>query len=178
MKKILSLLLIVTLTFTVSCKKEAERTVPFERFRTVKRQLLFAENKDASAYLTSREGRVDDILQKYVKEFRDTHPEGTTPFLQLKPEIEKSPLFALIRKMPKGANLHLHAPMAAPAEKLYDLAARTKKLYVYLPEGKTKTKGNGEKNWASWRCSIRNTFPTVLFPFVRRRKKACLKKSL
>ena len=85
MKKILSLLLIVILTFTVSCKKEAERTVPFEHFRTVKRQLLLAENKNAGEYLTSREGRVNDIVQKYISDFRDKHPDGTTPFLQLKP---------------------------------------------------------------------------------------------
>lgn len=138
MKKILSLLLIVTLTFTVSCKKETERTVPFKDFRTVKRQLLLTEDKNASAYLTIREGRVNNIIQNYINDFRDKHPDGTTPFLQLKPEIEKSPLFALIRKMPKGANLHLHMPMSAPVEKLYDLAERTKNLYVYLP------KGNGE----------------------------------
>lgn len=178
MKKILSLLLIVTLTFTVSCKKEAERTVPFEHFRTVKRQLLLAENKNAGEYLTSREGRVNDIVQKYISDFRDKHPDGTTPFLQLKPEIEKSPLFALIRKMPKGANLHLHAPMAAPVEKLYDLAARTKNLYVYLPKGKDKNEREQGKELGKLAVFNPKHVPDGFVPFHQAAKKDLPKKEL
>lgn len=178
MKKILSLLLIVTLTFTVSCKKETERTVPFEHFRTVKRQLMLAENKNAGVYLTSREGRVNDIVQKYIGDFRDKHPDGTTPFLQLKPEIEKSPLFALIRKMPKGANLHLHTPMAAPAEKLYDLAARTKNLYVYLPKGKGKNERVQGKELGKLAVFNPKRVPDGFVPFHQAAKKDLPRKEL
>lgn len=178
MKKALSFLLLVTLIFTVSCKEETERAVPFENFRTEKRRLLLAENKDASVYLTNREGRVSRIFQKYVNDFRDQHPEGTTPFSQLKPEIEKSPLFALIRKMPKGANLHLHTPMAAPVEKVVELAARTDRLYVYLPQGKNKNERRSGREFGLMALFNPNRVPDGFVPFHQAVKKELPEKKM
>lgn len=139
MKKIFSFILILSFSFLAACE-EKERTIPFDRYDIVKKQIIIENNTEGSALLSVREKRVARLFRQYMREYIGKHRSSTQLFSKLKPEITKSNLFQMIRKMPKGANLHVHAPIILPAEKLYDLAAGTKNTYVYWKKGRKQGK--------------------------------------
>ena len=139
MKKILSLILIFSFSFLASCE-EKERNIPFDRYNIVKKQIIIENSTEGSALLSAKEKRVARLFKKYMWEYISKNRSSTQLFSELKPNITKSNLFQMIRKMPKGANLHIHGPVILPAEKLYDLAAGTKNTYVYWKKGKKQGK--------------------------------------
>ena len=139
MKKVLSLILILSFSFLAACE-EKERTIPFDRYNIVKKQIIIENSTEGSALLSVREKRAARLFRQYMREYINKNRSSTQLFSKLKPDITKSNLFQMIRKMPKGANLHVHAPVILPAEKLYDLAAETKNTYVYWKKGKKQGK--------------------------------------
>lgn len=104
------------------------------------RKELQAENSFKNTLpLTADERRLDAVLQKHVRRFnnrkniRNTHG---APFYEKKKEIESSDLFRLIRAMPKGANLHLHANAALTAEDFFDFIRPFDNIYISTAKNK------------------------------------------
>ena len=132
MKKLFCLIFVLFLSFLAACK-EKEKNIPFDQYDAVRRDILIENDTEGTVLLSGKERHVGRLFRQYMQEYIKENSSSTALFPELKPKIEKSKLFQLIRLMPKGANLHLHAPVLLPAEKLYDLASKTKK-HVYLLE--------------------------------------------
>lgn len=72
-----------------------------------------------------------EILQKTEKEKR---PIYNTTFSQLKPYIESSHLYSVLKNMPKGGLLHSHSGGIANAEWLINKASEYENCYIYTSE--------------------------------------------
>ena len=56
MKKVLSLILILSFSFLAACE-EKERTIPFDRYNIVKKQIIIENTTEGSDLLSVRTGR-------------------------------------------------------------------------------------------------------------------------
>ena len=73
-----------------------------------------------------------------TRELATFQAQGTSPFVQpfflAKDTIEKSPIFALLKKLPKGGALHVHSLSSGSARWLVDVASYRPECHVYWPE--------------------------------------------
>ncbi|CAH1987413.1 unnamed protein product [Acanthoscelides obtectus] len=100
--------------------------------------------------LTDREEKVNKILMRYkYKELDDglVHPKNFLAgqhFFNAKKEIERSKVFNLIKKLPKGASLHSHDMGLVSFECLYNLTYKDN-LYVCTNDGPYRLQFFGDK---------------------------------
>jgi adenosine deaminase CECR1 len=104
-----------------------------------RRQLLRAEkrlNPASTIQLTAAEKAADAHLsQLKTQEIERTKATGFPPannFLLVKPEIDRSPLLAALKRMPKGAVLHAHPGALGDFRWLISYATYQPNCYVYL----------------------------------------------
>ncbi|KXN92283.1 Adenosine deaminase CECR1-A [Leucoagaricus sp. SymC.cos] len=115
-----------------------------------KRDALIKEDRSLRRdYLTAQfrsplEVKADEIVRKLrAKEaatiWKEDHPEIVHPFpgmefLTGKKLIEKTKVFKLLSKMPKGALLHAHLDATVDASYLLELALKEPAIHVRVPE--------------------------------------------
>lgn len=72
-----------------------------------------------------------DVLQSAISE--PGHP-ATQSFLDLRTEIQSTDLFRVLRRMPKGAALHVHSSTAGDVDWLLDWMQRQENCYIFTAE--------------------------------------------
>lgn len=66
MKKIFSLILILSFSVLAACE-EKERTIPFDKYDIVKKQIIIENNTEGSALLSAKERRADRLFKQYMR---------------------------------------------------------------------------------------------------------------
>lgn len=104
------------------------------------RKALKAENSFKNTLpLTADERKLDAVMRRYVRRFnnrKNIKNAHGTPFYEKKKEIDNSDLFKLVRAMPKGANLHLHANAALTAEDFFEFVRPFDNIYISTAKNK------------------------------------------
>lgn len=111
-------------------------------YMTARKELKEENSFKNTLPLTADERKLDAIMKRYARRFnnrRNIKNAHSSPFYEKKKEIEASDLFRLIRAMPKGANLHLHANAALTAEDFFEFVRPFDNIYVLT--AKTKNEG-------------------------------------
>jgi hypothetical protein len=70
---------------------------------------------------------------------------GSESFYNIKEELDKSPLLALLREMPKGGTLHSHLDAIAPFDWLIKTFTYDPNVYIFLDEEEEKKKSKKER---------------------------------
>lgn len=92
---------------------------------------------DADIVLSEKEQAVNEQLVELRKQMLKAYDEQNffppaAPFHQSKKHIESTPLFKVLKQMPKGGALHLHFDASVDYGWLIDKAIDTPNSYVYL----------------------------------------------
>jgi adenosine deaminase CECR1 len=102
---------------------------------------------DVNIVLSDSEQRLNAYMHRLqdslLAHYQTTHffPPARNFYLS-KSHIEQSPLFPIIRAMPKGGLLHIHAPAMGDADWVVDRAIRTPEMYVFWEDdNKEYTRG-------------------------------------
>ncbi|KAG8217611.1 Metallo-dependent hydrolase [Butyriboletus roseoflavus] len=90
---------------------------------------------ESQADQITRRVRVDDAASVWsVQQDEVPHPFPGMEFLTGKSIIQKTKLFQIISKMPKGALLHAHLDLTVGARTLLDIALRYPTIHISSPE--------------------------------------------
>ncbi len=79
--------------------------------------------------------RWKNLIEEMITAYRAEHffPPAS-PFYLSKKHIESTSLFSILKQLPKGAILHLHASASGTADWIVDRAATTPNCFVYWPK--------------------------------------------
>ena len=144
------LALVLACSFLFSCQQKLKPVSSYANYLQQRKALL---QKDSLLYfnhniiLSKQEQRLDQKLSalknKMVTSYKADHffPPARNFYLSKK-HIESTPLFSILKKMPKGGILHLHADAASDADWMLDKMISTPEMYVYWGEENNQfTKG-------------------------------------
>lgn len=151
MKKIAPLKLILfCLGFLAFLSLEAQIDSLFQTYLQQREILLQQDSQlyfDRAVALSPKEMALNRQLAKWqeemLEEYKEQHffPPARNFYLSKK-HIESTPLFQLIRQMPKGGILHLHSTAMGDPDWIIERAIATPEMYVYWEEeGQKYTKG-------------------------------------
>ncbi|TSZ83221.1 Adenosine deaminase 2-A [Bagarius yarrelli] len=99
---------LLTILFLASIKESA--CLPDPHLRELLLQEEVSRQIGGRVELSAAERRLDSLFRKLKEqEIRASHFPPAMHFFQAKPYIQKSPVFKLLQKMPKGAILHIHS---------------------------------------------------------------------
>lgn len=127
------------------------------KHRAVKADLMEQEKKlrfsyDLEASFTDDERKADAKLKALFKELVTPHDNVIVrDFFDVKPRVEKSKLFEVLNKMPKGAIHHIHTSAAMPVDTYVKLTYEDI-VYYNEREGLFKVFPNGGKQDGYLRC--------------------------
>lgn len=88
-----------------------------------------------------------DMRSSFVSKFQGAQMDQETnfpcamPFPLVKHQIKELESFALIQRMPKGGNLHVHSSASGTAQWIAKHAGDFKNCYIYWPTEEAKTNG-------------------------------------
>jgi len=111
----------------------------FEEY-LVKREALLQQDSqlyfDQNMILNTAEQKVNQKLAALQKEMLEEYQANhffppARNFYPSKKHIESTPLFQLLRQMPKGGILHLHTPAMGDPDWIIDRAIATEEMYVF-----------------------------------------------
>ena len=100
---------------------------------------------DLEATLTPAERKADEKLQKLTRTLRNPHYDVVIRnFFENKKNVEKSALFHVLNKMPKGAIHHIHTSAAPPVDVYVSLTYdpivyynEREKIFKIYPKGES-----------------------------------------
>ncbi|CAG9791554.1 unnamed protein product [Diatraea saccharalis] len=109
----------------------------------------FLEEEDnlqlgSSLQLTEEENEANEILMYWKNKEIEASFKNSTPFqlskhfFKYKNEIAKSKVYQIIKKMPKGGALHIHASMMLDADSLLELTYEDHLYACYMDDGSLK----------------------------------------
>uniref|UniRef100_UPI00398EBE91 adenosine deaminase 2-A n=1 Tax=Pristiophorus japonicus TaxID=55135 RepID=UPI00398EBE91 len=133
-----------TAVISIFCLFAVCRTFPTPADRDRLMKLEWFESTGGNLLSTKKELQVNDLLKKVkIKEIADGMETGKFPpamhFFRAKELIEKSTVFNIIRKMPKGAGLHLHEYALLSVDWLVKNATYLPNCYIcFTPVGGIK----------------------------------------
>ncbi|KAM9467350.1 adenosine deaminase 2-A isoform 2-T2 [Clarias gariepinus] len=123
------------------------------------RELLLQEEAyrqiGGSEELNTAERRLDSLLLKLKEqEMKDPHFPPAMHFFKAKPYIQKSPVFKILQKMPKGAILHIHSSALVSADWLVMNATYRPHCYTcFTWTGRVQFKFSARQPLPSLGCS-------------------------
>ncbi len=115
-----------------------------------KRDAWIAENAkinfSSSIVLNAEEQKLNKYLKSIIDKFGNQFVESNffwpaQNFATVRTDIEKSPLFALLRRMPKGGLLHIHGPTEGDSEWMVHWAITHDECYIYMKDDGPTLKG-------------------------------------
>lgn len=100
----------------------------------------------SNIHLSDAEKKLDNYLQTFCYHFWNHFLESnlfppSKYFSDAKLEIEKSPLFRILKRMPKGGVLHIHSDSTGNAAFLIKKAMSDKRCYIYTQDDGSELKG-------------------------------------
>jgi adenosine deaminase CECR1 len=109
-------------------------------------QETFANSFSNNIVLNEAEIELDHYLKSLSYNFRSNflksnHQGPARNFLEVKSQIETSPLMKILKKMPKGGLLHIHADSTGDAVWLIKRAIHEKNCYIYWSDDGYYLKG-------------------------------------
>lgn len=95
-------------------------------------QYYFDKNIQLNVAELQLDQQLRALQHKMIQDYKDQHffPPARN-FYQSKKHIEDTPLFQIIRQMPKGAMLHIHGSAMGDADWIVNRAIATKEMYVF-----------------------------------------------
>ena len=140
---ILSIFLLVGSSWAFSQQENVGEIPPSAQAYLQQRNSWQAQDKlmrfDADLELDSLELVVQNKLTQVREQMRSYYDSvsffpPSADFLRFKDHIERTPLFALLRQMPKGGLSHLHPAAAIDFEWMLDTALKMPRCYVFWEE--------------------------------------------
>lgn len=154
------LFLAVLMVFLL-CDGDSEKLDDFleERYRIIKAEKMLSLGGNIK--LNSKESKANQIILNVKKEELEIAYQNESEFLpsqhffQARPEIEKSKVFAIIEKIPKGCSLHIHLLADVRQILLYQIIPTKKciRLFFFINDTfklkllKDKSKDVIGENW-------------------------------
>lgn len=148
----ISLLIFASLNFQISFAYEQAKPIPSESIEAYLRTRAAWLQEDAklsfsaNAVLNEKEQKLDahiqDIIKKFQKQFLTSNffcPSRN--YLLIKSCVETSPLFHILRAMPKGGELHIHTHSTGNAKWLINKTVADENAYIYLQDDGKILKG-------------------------------------
>ncbi len=137
------------LLFGAVLQIEAEQKISSESYLEKRKTWLLDDQKtnfSSDIVLTEQERQLDKKISDYVIAFQDqfiksNHFCPARNFFLVRSCIESSPLFTLLKLMPKGGILHLHTLSSGDANWLVNKAIADPNCYIYTPEDGKELKG-------------------------------------
>lgn len=133
------------LCFSIACspKPAIQQTTNIntaDAYLAARQSLLAADQQhrfDANMQLSERESQLNQKLVSFRKQILADYNKQNffppaAPFHRSKTHIEGTPLFKLLKKMPKGGALHLHFDAVIDYHWVVDKAIATPNSYVFL----------------------------------------------
>lgn len=134
------LLLLKLFPFTLQADDVAELAITKNAYMEQRNEWILQNQKmnmSSRLVLTDDERKLDVHLKKIVSDFRNKFIASNLfcparNFLKAKTCVESSPLFKILKKMPKGGLLHIHTGSTGSARVLVEMACSDENCYMYL----------------------------------------------
>ncbi|KAI4903871.1 hypothetical protein NFI96_022131 [Prochilodus magdalenae] len=144
---------LMTILILASVKEGA--SIPDPRQRDLLLREEASQQVGGRVELTVAEQRLDSFLHKLKQqEMMDLQFPPAMHFFRAKPYIQKSPVFKLLQKMPKGAVLHIHSSALASVDWL--VMNVTYRPYCYICftwSGSVQFLFSAQRPFPRWGCS-------------------------
>lgn len=129
-------------TLNHSVNSENDNTLRKTAYLAERKEWLVEDariNFSRDIVLTSAEQKLDEHVKNIVQELQQRFLASnqfcpSKNFLSIKDCVETSPLFAILKRMPKGGVLHLHTSACGDAKWLVKRAIADENCYIYMQD--------------------------------------------
>ena len=109
--------------------------VTIENYDRIRQELKQENQKLTGNVLNEDEIKANEILVKYIKEFKDQFDEVPYKMPVLRePKIWNSKLYDFCINLPKGSDLHVHGTSLLPMDRLIEFIKNNDKLFIGLDD--------------------------------------------